>query len=194
MESLKMHRCDWCGNDPLYISYHDKEWGVPVYNDHKHFEFLLLESAQAGLSWLTILRKRENYRKAYDNFDPIIVSNYNDKKINELLNNQGIIRNKLKIQASINNAQNFIEIQNLFGSFNDYIWEFTGGKPIINRYSELSKIPAFTDFSVKLARDLKQRGFKFLGPTTVYAHMQAAGLVNDHTTNCFRHKEIIDSY
>jgi DNA-3-methyladenine glycosylase I len=194
MDKMKKHRCEWCGSDPLYISYHDKEWGVPVKNDNKHFEFLLLESAQAGLSWITILRKRENYRSAYENFDPQKVAAFNDTKINELLNNQGIIRNKLKINASINNAHKFLETQNKFGSFNNYIWGFVGRKPIINKYSKLSQLPSFTNFSEKLAKDLKQRGFKFLGPTTVYAHLQAAGLVNDHTTDCFRYQEIIDSY
>jgi DNA-3-methyladenine glycosylase I len=194
MEEIRKHRCQWCGNDPLYIKYHDNEWGVPVYDDHKHFEFLLLESAQAGLSWITILRKRENYRLAYENFDPGKIAFYNENKIDELLNNQGIIRNKLKISASINNANMFIDIQNEFGTFNNYIWAFVGGKPVINKYSKLSELPPFTDFSEKLAKDLKQRGFKFLGPTTVYAHLQAAGLVNDHTTDCFRYKEIIDSY
>lgn len=194
MEEFNKHRCEWCGNDPLYIQYHDTEWGVPVHNDQKHFEFLLLESAQAGLSWITILRKRENYRVAYENFDPYTVASFKDKKITELLNNPGIIRNKLKINASINNAVKFLKIQKDYGTFSNYIWEFVGGKPIVNRFSKQSELPAFSDLSSRLAKDLKQRGMKFLGPTTVYAHLQAAGLVNDHITQCFRYHEIINSY
>ena len=182
-----MERCSWCGTDPLYMKYHDEEWGVPVHDDRKHYEFLLLESAQAGLSWLTILRKRENYRAAYDAFDVIKIANYDEAKYDELLNNRGIVRNRLKIRASINNARQFIKIQEEFGSFDKYIWEFTDNAPVVNNWESMSEIPAVTPIAVKISADLKTRGFKFLGPTIVYAHMQATGLINDHVTGCFRH-------
>ena len=185
-----MMRCPWCGNDELYIKYHDEEWGVPVHCDHKHFEFLVLESAQAGLSWITILRKRENYRKAYDEFDPVQVAKYDEEKIEELMENPGIIRNRRKIEASINNAKRFLEIQKEFGSFDDYIWSFVDGKPIINQWKSGSEVPANTKLSDKITKDLKKRGFKFLGSTIIYSYMQAVGLVNDHLTSCFRYKDL----
>lgn len=181
-----MNRCSWCGTDPLYIKYHDEEWGTPVHDDMKHFEFLVLESAQSGLSWITILRKRENYRTAYDGFDPEKVAAYTGDKINELLNNPGIIRNRMKIEASINNARKFLEIQKEFGSFDRYIWGFVDYQPIVNSYKEISEIPATSELSDRISRDLKARGFKFLGSVTVYSHIQAIGIVNDHVDSCFR--------
>lgn len=185
-----MKRCGWCESDELYIKYHDEEWGVPIFNDEKQFEFLVLESAQAGLNWLTILKKRENYRKAYDEFNAEKIADYNSEKIEELLNNPGIIRYRKKIEASINNAKQFLIIQKEFGSFCNYIWGFVDGKPIVNNYKELSEVPSKTQLSERISRDLKTRGFKFLGPTIIYAHMQAVGLVNDHLESCFRHKEV----
>jgi DNA-3-methyladenine glycosylase I len=184
------HRCGWSVGDPLYESYHDKEWGVPVYDDATLFEFLILETFQAGLSWITILRKRENFRKAFDNFNYIKIANYKQKKIDQLLQNAGIIRNKLKIHATISNAQAFIEIQKEFGSFRDYIWKFTDGKPIKNAFKTLQEIPANTALSDSISKDLKKRGFKFVGSTVIYAHMQATGMVNDHEVNCFRYLEV----
>ena len=181
-------RCDWCGNDPLYMKYHDEEWGVPVHEDRKHFEFLVLESAQAGLSWITILRKRENYRKAYDDFDYIKVAQYDEVKVSELIQDQGIVRNKLKIAASINNAKMFLEIQKEFGSFDNYIWAFVDNKPLINHWDNISKVPATSELSDKVSKDLKKRGFKFLGSTITYAHLQATGLINDHIISCFRYE------
>jgi len=183
-------RCDWCTGSELYMEYHDKEWGTPVFDDNKHFEFLVLESAQAGLSWITILKKRENYRKAYDSFDPKKVARYGDKKKGELLSNPGIIRNRLKIEASINNAIHFLEIQKEFGSFSDYIWSFTKGKQIRGKWKTLGDIPARTELSDRISLDLKKRGFKFLGSIIVYSHLQATGIVNDHVTGCFRYKEL----
>ncbi len=187
---MNKNRCTWCGNDPLYVEYHDTEWGVPVYDDDKLFEFLILETFQAGLSWITVLRKRENFRKAFDNFDYKIIANYSEKKYGELLQDAGIIRNKLKIKATITNAQNFMKIQKEFGSFSDYIWSFTNGKPIKNSFENLSEAPATTELSDKLSKDLKKRGFKFIGSTVIYAHMQATGMVNDHMTDCFRYDEV----
>ncbi len=184
------HRCGWTGNDPLYIEYHDKEWGVPVYDDHKLFEFLALESFQAGLSWLTILKKRDNFREAFDDFNYNLIAGYDEKKVSELLGNSGIIRNRLKIHAIINNATTFIEVQKQYGSFSNYIWAFTGGKPVINHFTSLSELPAKTPLSDTISRDLKQKGFKFTGSTIVYAHMQATGMVNDHLVSCYRHKEL----
>lgn len=181
-----MNRCDWCQSDPIYIQYHDEEWGVPVHDDRKQFEFLVLESAQSGLSWLTILRKRENYRAAYDSFDPEKVAHYDEKKVEELLSNPGIIRNRRKIEASIVNAQKFLEIQKEFGSFDRYIWKFTDGKPVVNRCRTISEIPATSPLSDEISGDLKRRGFRFLGSITVYAHLQATGIVNDHIDSCFR--------
>ncbi len=184
------NRCSWCGSDPLYVEYHDSEWGVPVYDDDKLFEFLILETFQAGLSWITVLRKRENFRKAFDNFDYKKIANYDESKYDELLQDAGIIRNKLKIKATISNAQNFMEIQKEFGSFSKYIWAFTNGKPIKNKLKNLSEAPATTELSDKLSKDLKKRGFKFVGSTVIYAHMQATGMVNDHMTDCFRYDEV----
>lgn len=182
-----MNRCPWCGKDELYVKYHDEEWGVPVHDDKKHFEFLVLESAQAGLSWLTVLKKRENYRKAYDDFDAIKVSLYNENKIEELMANSGIIRNRRKIEASINNAKNFIEIQKQYGSFDNYIWSFVNNKPIKNNWKDISEVPATSELSDKVSKDLKLRGFKFLGSTIIYAHLQATGIINDHITSCFKY-------
>lgn len=178
-------RCAWCGNDELYQKYHDEEWGKPVYDDETIFEFLILESFQAGLSWMTILRKRENFKKAFDNFNYKKIAKYSDDKIEELMQNSGIVRNKLKILATITNAQKFMEIQKEFGSFSNYIWAFVDGKPIVNQPNTLKEVPATTEISDKLAKDLKKRGFKFMGSTVVYAHMQATGMVNDHVNDCF---------
>jgi len=183
-------RCDWAGNDPLYMMYHDNEWGLPVYDDQKLFEFLVLETFQAGLSWITILRKRENFRKAFDGFDFMEIASYDENRESELLNDPGIIRNRLKIKATINNARAYINIRKEFGSFTNYIWGFTEGKPIINRFRFLSDLPAKTDLSDRVSKDLKKREFKFVGSTVVYAHMQATGMVNDHLTSCFRYSEI----
>ncbi len=178
-------RCAWCGTDELYQKYHDEEWGKPVYDDETIFEFLVLENFQAGLSWITILRKRENFRKAFDNFNYEKIAKYSDDKIEELMQNSEIVRNKLKILATITNAQKFIEVQKEFGSFSNYIWAFVDGKPIINQPNTLKEVPATTEISDKLAKDLKKRGFKFMGSTVVYAHMQATGLVDDHVTECW---------
>lgn len=185
-----MQRCSWCKNDELYTKYHDEEWGVPVFDDKKQFEFLVLESAQAGLSWITILRKRENYRIAYNNFNPVSVANFNEEKIEELIKYDGIIKNEKKIRASVNNAQKFIEIQKEFGSFSNYIWKFVDFKPVINFWNTESEIPAKTKLSERVSEDLKKRGFKFLGPVILYSHLQATGLINDHIVNCFRYEEI----
>ena len=183
-------RCSWCGNDPLYVEYHDTEWGVPLRDEQKLFEFLVLETFQAGLSWITVLRKRENFRKVFDNFDYKKIALYDEEKIAELLQDAGIIRNKLKVRATISNAVAFIKIQKEFDSFSKYIWEFVNDLPIQNNIKSMSEIKATSDTSDKLSKDLKRRGFKFVGPTVIYAHMQATGMVNDHTTNCFRHKEV----
>ncbi len=187
-------RCGWAGTDPLYVQYHDEEWGVPIYDDRKWFEKILLDSAQAGLSWITILRKRENYRQAYDNFDYQHVAKYDEQKIQELLANTGIVRNRRKIEASIQNAQAFLAIQQEFGTFNTYLWQFVGGRPKVNRWETLEELPAKTRESEKLSTDLVRRGFRFIGPTICYAFMQAGGLVNDHLITCFRHREIIEMY
>lgn len=188
MDNLR--RCDWCGNDPLYIEYHDKEWGVPVYNDAKLFEFLILETFQAGLSWITILRKRENFRKAFDNFNYKKIALYNEAKFDELIQNAGIIRNKLKIRATISNAIAFLKVQEEFGSFSNYIWKFTDGNPIKNNWKDVSVLPSNTELSDCISKDLKKRGFKFVGSTVIYAHMQATGMVNDHIVDCFRYKQV----
>jgi len=187
---MNKHRCGWCVGDPLYEVYHDQEWGVPVYDDATLFEFLILETFQAGLSWITVLRKRENFRKAFDNFDYKKITSYNQKKIDSLLQDAGIIRNKLKVNATITNAQAFMKIQNEFGSFSDYIWKFTGGKPIKNAISNYKDAPANTELSDTISKDLKNRGFKFVGSTVVYAHMQATGMVNDHEVSCFRYNQV----
>jgi DNA-3-methyladenine glycosylase I len=183
-------RCSWCVKDKLYVKYHDKEWGVPVHNDKKLFEFLILEGMQAGLSWLTILRKRENFRKAFDNFDFNKVAKYDKKKKNSLLKDEGIIRNKLKIEAAVANAKAFIKIRKQFGTFNKYIWGFVKGKPVQNKFKSIGEIPARTKLSDTISKDLKNRGFRFVGSTIIYAHMQATGMVNDHTVECFRYKEL----
>ena len=184
-----MARCDWAGTDPLYIDYHDKEWGIPVYDGQHLFEFLLLEGMQAGLSWLTILRKREAFRKAFDDFDPHRIAKYTETKINKLLANSGIIRNRLKVLSAVTNAQACIRIQEEFGSFSKYIWDFTHFKVITNHWETMDEVPAETELSQKISKDLKKRGFKFVGPTIVYAHMQATGMVNDHLINCFRYSQ-----
>ena len=186
---MKM-RCEWVGSDPLYLGYHDNEWGVPLHDDRKIFEMLVLEVAQAGLSWLTVLKKRENYRKAFDDFDPKKVADYDDKKFRQLLADEGIIRNKLKIRSAIQNARAFLEVQNEFGRFDDYMWQFVGGKPIQNSWRKLSELPAQTSESEAMSKDLRKRGFSFVGPTICYAHMQATGMVNDHIVTCFRYQEI----
>ncbi len=183
-------RCGWVSDDPLYIEYHDREWGVPVYDDDRLFEFLILETFQAGLSWITILKKRENFRIAFDNFAYKKIANYDQKKIDSLLQDAGIIRNKLKINATISNAAAFMKIQKEFGSFSKYIWGFVDGKAIQNSFEALRDVPETTELSDKLSKDLKKRCFKFVGSTVIYAHMQATGMVNDHTTDCFRFKEL----
>jgi len=183
-------RCEWCTGSELYMEYHDKEWGTPVFHDNKHFEFLVLESAQAGLSWITILKKRENYRLAYDSFDPEKVARYGEKKKAELLANPGIVRNRLKIESSIGNAVQFLKIQKEWGSFSDYIWSFSKNKVIKGKWKTIKEIPANTELSDRIAADLKKRGFKFLGSTIIYSHLQAVGIVNDHIKTCFRYKEL----
>jgi len=183
-------RCFWVGNDPLYIEYHDTEWGVPVYEDDKLFEFLILETFQAGLSWITVLKKRENFRKALDDFNYQKIAKYDEEKYEELLQNEGIIRNKLKIKATITNAQLFMKVQEEFGTFSKYIWSFVDGEPIKNSFEKREEVPATTELSDAISKDLKKRGFKFVGSTVIYAHMQATGMVNDHTTDCFRYHEV----
>lgn len=183
-------RCGWCLGDNLYITYHDQEWGVPVRDDATLFEFLILETFQAGLSWITVLRKRENFRKAFDNFDYKKIAKYNQEKIDSLLQNEGIIRNKLKVNATITNAQAFMKIQEEYGSFSKYIWGFVDGKPIKNRLKDYRDAPANTSLSDAISKDLKKRRFKFVGSTVIYAHMQATGMVNDHEVNCFRYDEV----
>ena len=185
-------RCPWSISNPVYVDYHDLEWGVPVREDQKQFEFLVLESAQAGLSWLTILKRREGYRRLYAGFDPEQVARFDEAQIATMLQDPGIIRNRKKIESSINNAQRFLEIQDQFGTFCSYIWGFVEGKQVVNHLKELSNIPATTPLSDTLAKDMKQRGFRFLGSTTLYAHLQATGLVNDHLVHCFRHGECIE--
>ncbi|WP_372755963.1 DNA-3-methyladenine glycosylase I [Mariniflexile sp.] len=187
---MTKHRCGWCIGDTLYETYHDQEWGVPVYDDATIFEFLILETFQAGLSWITILRKRENFRAAFDNFDYQKIAAYNQEKIDSLLQDAGIIRNRLKIKATVTNAQLFIKIQEEFGSFSNYIWGFVDGKPIKNHVKNYKEAPATTAISDTLSKDLKKRGFKFVGSTVIYAHMQATGMVNDHETWCFRYEEV----
>jgi DNA-3-methyladenine glycosylase I len=188
-------RCDWVeGQFSQYIKYHDEEWGVPVHDDKKHFEFLVLEGAQAGLSWSTILKRRDGYRKAFADFDVKQVANYDEKKIASLLLDEGIIRNRLKVNSAVTNARQFIKVQEEFGSFDEYIWSFVGGKPIVRSWKTMSEIPAISKESDALSKDLKKRGFKFVGSTIMYAHLQACGLINDHTTDCFRYHEILASY
>ena len=182
--------CSWPTDNPLMIKYHDKEWGVPVRNDRKLFEFLLLEGMQAGLSWRTVLYKRENFRKAFDNFDFNKIAKYSKRKLNSLIKDEGIIRNKLKIESAVTNAKAFLEVRKEFGTFNKYIWSFVNGKPIKNKFKSLKELPASTELSDLISKDLKKRGFKFVGTTIIYAHMQATGMVNDHVVGCFRYKEV----
>jgi DNA-3-methyladenine glycosylase I len=184
-------RCAWCGDDPLYRTYHDTEWGVPLHDDQALFEFLILEGAQAGLSWITVLRKRENYRTAFDGFDVARIARYDAGKIAKLLQNPGIIRNRLKVGAAVTNAQKFLEIQEQFGSFNAFIWQFVDSKPKQNAWCSIAEVPASTTESDAMSKELKRRGFKFVGSTICYAHMQATGMVNDHTTDCYRYKELL---
>jgi DNA-3-methyladenine glycosylase I len=185
-----MNRCDWAGSEPLYIAYHDLEWGVPQHDDRALFEMLVLEGAQAGLSWSTILRKRDNYRVAFDHFDPGKVAKYQADKVADLLKDEGIVRNRLKIEAAIQNAKTLLLVQREYGSFNQYIWGFVGGSPIVNHWKTLREIPAQTPESQAMSKDLKVRGFKFVGPTICYAFMQAVGMVNDHVVYCFRHSDL----
>lgn len=184
------YRCSWSEGDDLYEKYHDEEWGKPVYDDKTLFEFLVLETFQAGLSWITVLRKRENFRKAFDKFDYKTIVKYDQKKIDSLLQDPGIIRNKLKVNATVSNAQAFMKVQEEFGSFSKYIWNFVDGKPIKNAFKTLSEVPANTPLSDKISKDLKKRGFKFVGTTVIYAFMQATGIVNDHLVDCFRYHEV----
>jgi len=190
MQSMKK-RCPWVGDDDLYIKYHDEEWGVPVFDDQKLFEFLILEGAQAGLSWITILKKRENYIRLFYKFDAKKIVKYDSKKVEELLNDAGIVRNRLKIQSTIQNAKAYLEICKQYGSFSDYIWSFTEGKPLVNHWKTLQDIPAKTALSDKMSKDLKKAGFNFVGSTICYAFMQAVGIVNDHTVDCFRYHEVL---
>lgn len=193
-EPAEKKRCQWVTDDPEYIRYHDCEWGVPVHDDRHLFESLVLDGAQAGLSWLTILKRRENYRRAFDGFDPNVVARYNPEKIDELLLDKGIIRNRLKVGSAVTNARAFLKVQDEFGRFDGYIWGFVGGHPIVNRWETLKEVPPTSPESHRMSRDLKQRGFSFVGPTICYAFMQAVGMVNDHTVDCFRYREIIQGY
>ncbi len=187
--SKEKTRCSWCLKFDQYITYHDEEWGVPVHDDRKHFEFLVLESAQAGLSWSTILKKRSGYRKAFADFDPVRVARFTPSRIEKILQDPGIVRNRLKVNAAVNNAKRFLEVQKEFGTFDHYIWSFVGAKPIINRWKNPSEVPAVSPESDALSRDLTKRGFKFVGSTIMYAHMQACGLVNDHLVDCWRYRK-----
>jgi DNA-3-methyladenine glycosylase I len=182
-------RCGWCGNDPVYVQYHDEVWGVPVYDDRQLFAKLILDGAQAGLSWITILRKQENYYAAFDNFDPEKIARYDEDKIAELLQNPGIIRNRLKVQSAVKNAKGYLKIKEEHGSFSDFLWQFVGGTPIQNSWEKMGDIPAETAESQAMSKALKQYGFNFVGPTIVYAFMQAVGIVNDHVVDCFRYEE-----
>ena len=187
-----MERCDWPGTDPVYLDYHDTEWGVPVHDDQKLFEFLILEGAQAGLSWITILKRREGYRRAFADFDPEKVARFSPEKIELLLQDPGIIRNRLKVKAAITNAQAFLKVQEAFGSFDAYAWQFVEGRQKVNTFTRAADLPATSKESDLFSRDLKQRGFKFVGPTIVYAHMQATGMVNDHVVSCFRYHQVME--
>lgn len=191
-QTTEKRRCKWVGDDPLYIDYHDNEWGVPVNDDAKMFEFLLLEVFQAGLSWITVLRKRDNFRKAFDNFDYKKIALYDEQKIVELLDDKGIIRNNLKIRATIGNAREFMKIQSEYGSFCDYLWQYVDNKPIVNGFESVKEVPAKTELSDKISKDLKKRGFKFVGSTIIYSHLQACGIVIDHTTDCYRYSDIVE--
>jgi DNA-3-methyladenine glycosylase I len=186
------NRCSWCLGNTIYEKYHDHEWGVPARDDRKQFEFLVLESAQAGLSWLTILKRREGYKRLYENFDPEKVVLFNEEHIQRMLLDTGIIRNRKKIESSVNNARRFLQVREEFGSFNNYLWGFTDGKQVVNHFKSLSEIPVKTNLSDRIALDMKQRGFQFLGSTIIYAHLQATGLVNDHLVNCFRYQDCIE--
>ena len=186
-----LKRCEWCGDDPLYVKYHDEEWGVPVHDDRLLFEMLNLEGAQAGLSWITVLKKRENYQTLFDNFNAEVISKYSVNKLNEILKNPGIIRNNLKVNAVVTNAKAFLKVKEEFGSFDKYIWQFVDGEPIINNFVRLSDLPSKSNISEIMSKDLKKRGFKFVGSTVIYAHMQATGMVNDHLVNCFRYRELM---
>ena len=191
---MLLQRCPWLDLDkPDYVAYHDREWGVPVHDDRKHFEFLTLESAQAGLSWYTVLRKRANYRQAFAEFDPAKVSRFNAAKIEQMLQDPGLIRNRRKISAAVENARHFLAVQDEFGSFSAYIWRFVDGEPIVNEFRTLADLPATSRESDALSKDLKSRGFKFIGSTVIYAHMQATGMVNDHVLDCFRRSQILDA-
>ena len=191
---MPLQRCPWLNLDkPDYVAYHDREWGVPVHDDHKHFEFLTLESAQAGLSWYTVLRKRTNYRNAFAEFDPAKVARFNAAKVEQMLQDPGLIRNRRKISAAVENARHFLAVQDEFGSFSTYIWRFVGGEPIVNEFHTLADLPATSRESDALSKDLKSRGFKFIGSIVIYAHMQATGLVNDHVLDCFRRSQILNA-
>jgi DNA-3-methyladenine glycosylase I len=190
MAKRELVRCSWCGADPLYVAYHDEEWGVPVRDDQKLFEFLILEGAQAGLSWITILRKREAYRKAFAEFDAREVARFGARQVRKLLGDPGIVRNKLKIESAVDNARAFLRVQDEFGSFASYQWDFAGGKPIVNRRRSTKEVPPRSELSDALSRDLKKRGFRFVGSTIIYAHLQAVGVVNDHLVDCFRHRQL----
>jgi DNA-3-methyladenine glycosylase I len=183
-------RCPWAGDNPLYVDYHDSEWGTPVHDDVRHFEFLVLEAAQAGLSWLTVLKKREGYRAAYRGFDPARVARFGAREVQRLLGDPGIVRNRLKITSSIANARRFLAVQKEFGSFDAYLWGWTGGKPVINRWETISEVPPRTELSDAISKDLKARGFTFVGSTIIYSHLQAVGVVNDHLLSCFRRREL----
>ncbi len=185
-----IQRCNWCGTDPIYVDYHDREWGVPLFDDQRLFEFLTLEGAQAGLSWITILKRRGGYIEAFSNFSAEKIARFNQKKIQSLLQNPNIIRNRLKIESTIKNAKAFLKIQDEFGSFSNYQWQFVEGRPIQNHWKSMNQLPATSKVSDLLSKDLKKRGFSFVGSTIIYAHMQAVGMVNDHLTNCFRHREV----
>ncbi|WP_224483990.1 DNA-3-methyladenine glycosylase I [Robertkochia aurantiaca] len=187
---MNIKRCGWCEGDPLYEAYHDEEWGVPVIDDDRLFEFLILETFQAGLSWITILRKRENFRRAFDQFDYRKIATYDDQKLEELRNDAGIVRNKLKIAATVQNARAFMQVQQAFGSFSNYIWQFVDHEPIQNQVTNYREAPATTPLSDRISKDMKKKGFSFVGSTVIYAHMQATGMVNDHETDCFRHDEV----
>ncbi len=190
MSKKEKVRCPWCIKFEQYVEYHDTEWGVPVHDDRVHFEFLILEGAQAGLSWSTILKKRENYRKAFAGFDPKAVSRFTESRIEKILQDPGVVRNRLKVNAAVNNARRFLELQKEFGDFDSYIWSFVGGKPIVNKWESTKDVPPTTKESDKLSKDLIQRGFKFVGSTVIYAHMQACGLVNDHLMSCWRYSRV----
>lgn len=184
-------RCTWAGDDPLYVEYHDREWGVPAHDDRTLFEFLILEGAQAGLSWITILKKRESYRQAFDGFDPERIARYRQARVEKLLGNAGIVRNRLKVASAVTNAKAFLAVQKEFGSFDHFIWRFVDGEPKINAWKSLAEVPASTPESDAMSKELKRRGFKFVGSTICYAYMQAVGMVNDHTVDCFRYRQLI---